>query len=346
MLENDPTKNGFYLRCPLFGDYQCIDDFIKDDRPNISNCLMIARVVRSRLIYPFLPRDPSSHVQFFPDPYYCHEFNSDYFNGEPYPDPQIIEKRIGYPAAYTMAFRVIYWRLTKIESECLDRFTRMAEYAREQSAVLLSLNYDDNSFVTRALAINGNIAADRAKDTVGVEFEARQIINSTRMFQLFALKNAIEAIRDNLVYEKSDGTQSHSKEYYQAALTYMKRVENIEAEVKVISESEPLIIEGKIRRKQLTADKNKKNKALLKYCNELMQANPSSSAAHLWSRIPKKQKPKIIDGTKIYRVDGADRTDGEEKIYCISPDNKQHSLGIRAFFDYYTEIKNSLNFNS
>jgi hypothetical protein len=88
------------------------------------------------------------------------------------------------------------------------------------------------------------------------------------------------------------------------------------------------------RAKQLHAPKEKKNKALLKYCSELMQVNPSPSAESLFRRIPKKEKAATVDGFTIYRgeIDG----DGEEKIYCITPTGKiDRTVGTRAFFDYY-----------
>lgn len=86
--------------------------------------------------------------------------------------------------------------------------------------------------------------------------------------------------------------------------------------------------------KQLSAPREKKNKALLHYCSELMQAKPSLSATHLFRRIPEKEKAATIDGFMIYRadIDG----DGEEKIYCISPTGKyDRRVGARPFSDYY-----------
>jgi|GEM_PF-4876035 hypothetical protein len=90
--------------------------------------------------------------------------------------------------------------------------------------------------------------------------------------------------------------------------------------------------------KQLSAPKEKKSKALLHYCGELIQTKPSPSAKHLFSRIPKKEKAATIDGFTIYRadIDGA----GEEKIYCIAATGKiDRTVGPRPFSDYYKAVK-------
>ena len=89
--------------------------------------------------------------------------------------------------------------------------------------------------------------------------------------------------------------------------------------------------------KQLSAHREKKNKALLKYCNELMQAKPSPTAASLFRRIPKQGRAVTVDGFTIYRadIDG----EGEEKIYCISPTGKQTTVGDHPFYNYFKAIK-------
>lgn len=99
---------------------------------------------------------------------------------------------------------------------------------------------------------------------------------------------------------------------------------------------EPLVKRGKQREAQLRAPRDKKNKALKKYCSELMQANPASSSASLFRRIPKKEKAAIIDGFTIYRENTEE--DGE-KIFCISPTGKQTPVGERAFADYFKDVK-------
>ncbi|MFH1077470.1 MAG: hypothetical protein V1753_11690 [Pseudomonadota bacterium] len=95
--------------------------------------------------------------------------------------------------------------------------------------------------------------------------------------------------------------------------------------------------------KQLHARRDKKNKALKKYCSELMQANPSPSASRLFHRIPKKEKAVTIDGFTIYRENTEE--DGE-KIFCILPTGKQTAVGGRAFADYFKDVKKSLNDNN
>ena len=115
-----------------------------------------------------------------------------------------------------------------------------------------------------------------------------------------------------------------------------------------MKEAEPLVKEGMKRQKQLHAPKQKKNKALMKYCRELMLKKPSSSAKRLWGRLPEKGKSIIIDGTEIYRyIPGkGEAGDGDEKIFCIAPNGKKRLIGERAFAKYFNEIKKSLNDNS
>jgi hypothetical protein len=97
--------------------------------------------------------------------------------------------------------------------------------------------------------------------------------------------------------------------------------------------------------KQLSAPREKKNKALLYYCGELMQTKPSPSAPHLFRRIPKKEKAATIDGFTIYRTDIDEA--GEEKIYCIAATGEiDRTVGTRPFSDYYKAVKESMNDNS
>jgi len=106
----------------------------------------------------------------------------------------------------------------------------------------------------------------------------------------------------------------------------------------------PLVEQGKKRIKQIHAPRQKKDKALLKYCGEMMKKRSFSSAAHLWRCIPKGEKNhESVDGTKIYR----DETQAEEeKIYCVKPNGKLIPIGERAFANYFQFIKKSMNDNS
>jgi len=106
----------------------------------------------------------------------------------------------------------------------------------------------------------------------------------------------------------------------------------------------PLVEQGKKRIKQIHAPRQKKDKALLKYCGEMMKKRSFSSAAHLWRCIPKgDKKHESVDGTKIYR----DETEAEEeKIYCVKPNGKLIPIGERAFANYFQFIKKSMNDNS
>jgi hypothetical protein len=310
MHKNDPTKDEVYIhRCPLFGDITCIRNLIGGCRDieyiskfgyrsDLGGCLKIIDEARGFLIYPFLKNNPSS-LNF------C-LYDSACFNGEPSPDPETVEKRTGYPAALLKSLRLIYWRTPSIESLCSEA-------------------NDINDL--RAIRIDKDKAVEEAKNTSGVEPTVKKLIDSKIVFMLFALKKAMMAIYTDVVWNKSIRERKPSQEYYKKALIYLE-----------YAKSEHLIKEGKKRIKQLHAPKKKRNKALLKYCNELMQEKPSPSAASLWLRIQKENNPKVIDGTKIYRAEIEDT--GEEKIFCISPTKiKPHKVSTRAFSDYYAEIK-------
>lgn len=132
------------------------------------------------------------------------------------------------------------------------------------------------------------------------------------------------------------------KDYARIASQYFHDQQMQEAD-REKQEAAPLIEEGKKRRGQLTAPRNKKNKALLQYCTNLMRARLSPSASHLWRRFPEKQKAVVIDGVKIYRET---EEDGVPKIFCISPSGKKNTVGTRAFQDYFKEVKESWNDNS
>jgi hypothetical protein len=110
---------------------------------------------------------------------------------------------------------------------------------------------------------------------------------------------------------------------------------------KKMKEVAPLVEEGRKRKAQLTAPREKKNKVLLKHCIELMKAKPSSSAETLFRRIPKKEKAEIVDGFTFYRDDPDDK--GEEKIYCVDATGMvERTVGSRPFFNYYKEAARKL----
>ena len=106
----------------------------------------------------------------------------------------------------------------------------------------------------------------------------------------------------------------------------------------VIKEVTPLVIEGKKRRKQITAPRQKKNKFVLKHCKDLMERKPSDSAPHLFSRFPNGEAKAVeIDGTRIFREV---TEDGEEKIVCMKPDGTRlTTIGKRPFQKYFNEVK-------
>lgn len=110
-------------------------------------------------------------------------------------------------------------------------------------------------------------------------------------------------------------------------------------------EAAPLIDEGKKRRRQLTAPRQKKNPFVLKHCLDLMKRKPSTAAAHLFSRFPSGEERAVtVDGVRIFR----EVTDeGEEKIVCLRPDGtRMHPIGTRAFQKYFMATEKSWNDNN
>jgi len=103
---------------------------------------------------------------------------------------------------------------------------------------------------------------------------------------------------------------------------------------------QPLIELGKEKQRQLHQPRQKKNKALLLYCINLMKIKPSPSAQHLFDRIPKKENVATINGWLICK---AWSDEGEQdKIFCISPEGKTKTIGFKAFQKYYVEVKKLL----
>jgi len=111
-----------------------------------------------------------------------------------------------------------------------------------------------------------------------------------------------------------------------------------------MKEAKPLIDEGVKRLKQLHAKKNKKNKHVLEYCQQLMEIKKSPSAQRLFIRFPNcEKKAATINGARIFREE---TEDGEEKVICIMPDGRRREIGQRPFNDYFQYVKKILNVNS
>ena len=97
----------------------------------------------------------------------------------------------------------------------------------------------------------------------------------------------------------------------------------------------PVVELKKGRDKQLHAPKNKKNKALLQYCQELMQKKRYTSAAHLRKSFPLREKPAIVEGNQIFKED----KDGTETVFVIKPNGKTLTVGERAFSNYFHDLQ-------
>ena len=50
------------------------------------------------------------------------------------------------------------------------------------------------------------------------------------------------------------------------------------------------------------------------------------------------EKAVEIEGVRIFRT-GEEPEDGNKKIFWITPGGRQHSIGERAFSDYFKELK-------
>lgn len=161
---------------------------------------------------------------------------------------------------------------------------------------------------------------------------------------VYPLQEGIEALRS--IYgaiENTPFTFLVSKQMEDGVKAFFGIVSQILHDKKM-KEVSPLVEAGRKRKAQLKAPREKKNKALLKYCIELMQEKTSPTSVSLFRRIPKKDKAVIIDGFTIYRADI--NGDGEEKIYCISPTGKQTTVGDHPFYKYFNATKESMTDNS
>ena len=215
MQENDPTKSLFYDRCPLFGDLRPIEEVVEDDRPEISKYLETVVEARSGLIYPFLPyKDPSLPAIN----YSIRDYS--YFNKESYPDPKTVEERIGYPAALLKSLRLIYWRTGDIE---------------------MYLGISGDTAAENAAMLDEDSVLDVALETNGIGFVEKQRIDSKMVFRLFALKRAMSAISNALIYKKPFGERGFSQESYNAACIYLHRVKEIKARKEETEAKESLI---------------------------------------------------------------------------------------------------------
>lgn len=87
----------------------------------------------------------------------------------------------------------------------------------------------------------------------------------------------------------------------------------------------------------LHTPKEKRNKYILQYCQELKKAKPSTSAEHLLKRFPNRKQAAEIDGAKVFKEI---TEDGDLKAFCIMPDGKIKTVSLRKFHDnYFKESK-------
>ncbi len=108
-------------------------------------------------------------------------------------------------------------------------------------------------------------------------------------------------------------------------------------------EDEPLIEDGKIRRRQLGAPKDKMNKTLLEAVRSMMDRRLFPSAMHLMTSFPVKEKSLFINGREIYKEESED---GDLKIIIKEPDGKLRQYVERTFANYYKKVKKTLHVNS
>ena len=166
-------------------------------------------------------------------------------------------------------------------------------------------------------------------------------------------------------YPYNEGIVALSKIYTQTGQYYKCEAENIDAAIKTFhdmekailkyagsaryyghQEEKPLIDEGKKRKNQLSAPRDKRNKTIKKACEKLFMEKGANTANELFSRFPLRDKPLVIDGCTIYREN---TEEGEEKIFNIAPDGKVSPVGKQAFAkNYWKRVKaeNSMYDNS
>lgn len=113
--------------------------------------------------------------------------------------------------------------------------------------------------------------------------------------------------------------------------------EKNEAIIKM-NEAEPFVVLGKEKYEQLHAPKEKRNKYILQYCHELKKAKPSTSAEHLLSRFPNREKATNIDGALVFKEI---TENGVLKAFCIMPDGKIKTVSLRKFQNYFDEKSKS-----
>lgn len=159
---------------------------------------------------------------------------------------------------------------------------------------------------------------------------------------VYPLQEGIEALRS--LYGAIENTHCSflvSKQMENAVKAFFGIVSQI-LHKNEMKEAAPLMEEGRKRQKQLSAPREKKNKALLKYCGERMTKTTFPSAASLFGCIPKKENAVTFDGFKFYR--DAIKETGEDKIFCIDAASGalERKVGSRPFSNYYKEAKRKL----
>ena len=112
----------------------------------------------------------------------------------------------------------------------------------------------------------------------------------------------------------------------------------VQSDVEAVQTEETLIPEVAKRQRQLHAPKNKKNRFLMKACQQLyvQKGKRARTADALFKRFPLRANALVIDGAQLYRENTEQRGD---KVFCISPDGKIKEWGTRAFANYFAEVK-------
>ena len=96
----------------------------------------------------------------------------------------------------------------------------------------------------------------------------------------------------------------------------------------------PLIEGGRKRAMQIHSEKDKRNKYILKLCREYKIKRKFTSAEHLLKSFPNRVNATKMEGAEVFK----EVTEkGDMKAFCIHPNGKILSVGLRAFQKYYDE---------
>ena len=110
---------------------------------------------------------------------------------------------------------------------------------------------------------------------------------------------------------------------------------------RVMREARPLVEEGKKRKEQLKAPRDKRNKILLKAISLKLKGKSYRFASDLMRSFPNRNKQFLIDGRNIYKIENT--IAGKEiEIIIIEPDGTRLTFDDRAFRNYVEKVEEEI----